>query len=480
MSEAILPVLLAGGSGTRLWPASRRDRPKQFVTLIGEQSLFQLACRRFAGDGFSAPAVLGNADHRFLMAEQAIEAGLERTSIVLEPVGRDTAAAACVAALVAGRENPARLVVLAPCDHIVGDDAAFRAAVLRGAGAARAGRIVVFGVPPTSPHTGYGYLELGDATAATGDARPVARFVEKPDRQTAERYLADGRHLWNSGIFLFSAGTMLAAFEALQPAILNACRAALAGATVDLDFVRLDAAAYKSAPAISLDYGIMEKFAAISCVALDTAWSDCGSWAAVREVSAQDPNGNALSGDVHVVDTVNSVVRSEGPLVTVTGLSDIVVVATGDAVLVAPTGRSEEVKGVVGMLERAGREEIVAHPRTYRPWGWYERLRIDDRYQVKRLMVKPGARLSLQSHVHRAEHWVVVSGSIEVTRGRDVFLLSENASTFIPVGERHRIANPGKIAAILIEVQSGGYIGEDDIVRYDDVYGRAAPSSESA
>lgn len=470
------PVILAGGAGTRLWPASRRDHPKQFATLFGGETLFQSTCRRFADRFGAPPMVIGNDAHRFLIAEQAAAAGLGETRIVLEPAARDTAAAACSAALLAAAEAPERLVILAPSDHLIGDGERFAARIKAGADRAAAGDMVLFGVRPSFPHTGYGYLEVGEGAAGGEPARRVLSFIEKPDRERAERLLASGRYLWNSGIFLFKPQTLLDLFARYQPEILAACRAAVAGAREDLGFLRLDAASYAEAPAVSLDHGIMEKGPPTACVELDCAWSDLGAWPAVREAATRDAAGNAASGDVRLIDTRNSLVHSERQLVVVAGLSDVVVVSTADAVLVASADRAQDLRRVVSNLAAEGREEAVAHPRVHRPWGWYERLSLGDGHQVKRLMVKPGARLSLQSHARRAEHWVVVSGVIEVTRGGEVFVLPTNTSTFIPLGVRHRIANTGTAAAMLIEVQSGEYVGEDDIVRYDDIYGRGDPA----
>ncbi|WP_137389774.1 mannose-1-phosphate guanylyltransferase/mannose-6-phosphate isomerase [Rhodoligotrophos defluvii] len=480
MDERIVsPILLAGGSGTRLWPLSRKDHPKQFVTLVGETSLFQQTCARVQRAPFKAPYILGSADHRFLIAEQALESGLDQATVVLEPVSRDTAPAACVASLLAARENADALVLLLPCDHLVADDEEFCAAVMAGIPAAKAGQLVVFGVAPTRPETGYGYIELVPSpTPLPGLPRPVARFVEKPAREVAEDYIASGQFLWNAGIFLFRAETMLQHFEALQPEILDACTDALASAVIDLDFVRLDSEAYQRAPKVSLDYAVMEKIDTIACVPLETGWSDCGAWTSIYEIAVKDDAGNASRGDVILEDTRNCLVYSDDACVAMLGLDDVVTIATQDAVLVASRERAGDLKPLVERLQQQGRPVVTTHPRVHRPWGWYETLSLDMRYQVKCLMVKPGGRLSLQSHMHRAEHWVVVSGTVEVVRGEETFLLTENESTYIPTGTRHRLANPGRIPAFLIEVQSGSYLGEDDIVRFDDVYGRVPMAIE--
>ncbi|MGF7161706.1 mannose-1-phosphate guanylyltransferase/mannose-6-phosphate isomerase [Rhodoligotrophos appendicifer] len=482
MNEGIVsPILLAGGSGTRLWPLSRRDYPKQFVTLVGETSLFQQTCDRIQGEPFRPAFILGQADHRFLIAEQALESGLKQATVVLEPMGRDTAPAACMAALLAAREDPDRLVLLMPCDHLIADNAQFRASISNGIAAAQAGQIVVFGVVPNRPETGYGYIELDPDSPATGGLpRAVKRFVEKPSLEVAQDYLASGSFLWNAGLFLFRAETLLQHFESLQPEILEWCTDALANASVDLDFVRLEPSAYEKAPRISLDYAIMEKVTNIACVALETGWSDCGSWTSIQEIAVKDADGNATRGDVILEDTKNCLVYAEDACVAMIGLEDVVTIATQDAVLVTSRARAGDLKGLVEKLHAQGRPEAVHHPRVHRPWGWYQGLSLDSRYQVKSIMVKPGAKLSLQSHMHRAEHWIVVSGTVEVVRGDEAFLLTENESTYIPTGARHRLSNPGRIPALLIEVQSGPYLGEDDIIRYDDVYGRSPETTSAA
>ena len=471
MSVMIHPFVLSGGSGTRLWPLSRRALPKQLLPLVGDESLLQQSCRRLADPLFAEPTILCNDEHRFLVADQLQDAGRLTAQVVLEPIGRNTAPAAIVAALrVFERVGGDGLVLLMPSDHVMQNPAGFRHSVEVGAESAAAGHIVTFGVRPTGPETGYGYIETADRG---GSAHEVLRFVEKPSREVAEGYLAAGTFFWNAGIFLYSAATMIAAFETHAPEILAHCRAALAGARTDLDFVRLDGDAYGRCDDISLDYAIMEKASGIRCVPLETPWSDLGSWSALWEVGDKDASGNVVLGDVLLRDTADSYVDCrDGACIALIGMRDVVAVATKDAVLVAPKDRAQEVGRIVDTLKESGRGEHIYHTRVHRPWGWYEGLILGERFQVKCLQVKPGARLSLQSHHHRAEHWVVVSGTAEVTVGDRTFTLTENESTYIPIGERHRLANPGRIPTLLVEVQSGTYLGEDDIVRYEDDFNR--------
>jgi mannose-1-phosphate guanylyltransferase / mannose-6-phosphate isomerase len=467
----IHPFILSGGSGTRLWPLSRKAYPKQFLPLTGgDKSLFQMSCERFAAPQFAAPTVLGGDDHRFIVAEQMREIGIKPATIVLEPMGRNTAPAAATAALLAVERSEDALLLLAPSDHVIADAEAFRQTVMRGVPAAQNDALITFGVKPAGPHTGYGYIEAD----GSGDTLPVKRFVEKPDQATAESYVASGSFYWNAGIFLMSARALIQAFEAHAPEILEGCRRALLRSQVDLDFLRLDSQAYGAIPDISIDYAIMEKASNVACVPLAAQWSDLGSWPAIWEVLAKDGNGNAAQGDVIFHDSRDSYAYSENACLAVVGLENVLVVATKDAVLVASKEHAQSVKQVVDQLKEKDRPEVVFHKRVYRPWGWFEGLDRDKRFQVKRIMVKPGAQLSLQSHHHRAEHWIVVEGTLEVTIENQIKLLNENQSTYIPLGARHRLANPGKIPAYLIEVQSGAYLGEDDIVRYEDIYGRAA------
>ncbi len=468
--SAIYPFILSGGSGTRLWPLSRRAYPKQFLALTdAPESLFQQSCRRFAAPGFAAPTILAGHDHRFIIAEQLREIDIAPKAIVLEPAARNTAPPAAIAALMAARDGGDALMLLLPSDHVIADDAAFRETVLRGAPAARDGALVTFGVKPTEPHTGYGYIE----TVGGGHALAVKRFVEKPNAQDAAAYFASGHFFWNAGIFLMQASALIEAFRAHAPEILAGCKRALGAAKTDLDFLRLDADGYAKLPDISIDYAIMEKASAVRCVPLEVGWSDLGSWPAVWDVAAKDAQANASRGDVVFHETSRSYAYSEQACLAVVGLEDVLVVATKDAILVAAKSHAQAVKTVVERLKAEGRREIIEHKRVYRPWGWYEGIDSGDRFQVKRIMVKPGAQLSLQSHFHRAEHWIVVLGTLEVTIEDDIRLLNENQSTYIPIGARHRLSNPGRIPAYLIEVQSGAYLGEDDIVRYEDIYGRA-------
>jgi mannose-1-phosphate guanylyltransferase / mannose-6-phosphate isomerase len=467
----VLPFILCGGAGTRLWPLSREAYPKQFHRLAGPETLFQQTCRRLSGPLFGELFVLSNHRHRFLIAEQLEEIGALAKNLVLEPVSRNTGPAACIAALIAARLDPDALVLLAPSDHMIADADTFASAVETGTEAAERGALVTFGVEPDCPHIGYGYIET---EPSNGPDRRVKRFVEKPTLKAAEEYLDAGGFYWNAGIFLFKAATMLDLLATHAPQILEACRESLDAATEDLTFRVLNGC-YQQAPAISLDYAVAEKAPNMRCVPLKTSWSDVGSWSAVWSFMDKDDAGNVVRGDGQVIleDTRNSFAFSDHACVALVGLENVVVVAMEDAVLVASKDQSEQIKRVVDHLKGNGGDLALQHNRVYRPWGWYQGLNRGERYQVKCIMVKPGGKLSLQSHHHRSEHWVVVTGTVEVTRGDRVEMLSENQSTYIPVGEKHRLANPGKIPAFLIEVQSGAYPDEDDIVRYDDIYRRS-------
>ncbi|KAF1695618.1 mannose-1-phosphate guanylyltransferase/mannose-6-phosphate isomerase [Pseudoxanthomonas jiangsuensis] len=464
------PVLLSGGSGTRLWPLSREAYPKQFLPLAGEESLLQETWRRVAELAEAAPLAVANEEHRFMLAEQLRQTGAAPAAIVLEPVGRNTAPAIAAAALQAsaGGEDPLLLVL--PSDHAIADAAAFRAAVQAARAAAEAGQLVTFGIVPTGPETGYGYIKA----AAGQGVRAVERFVEKPDEATARGYVASGEYFWNSGMFLFRASRYLEELGRFRPDILEACRAAFAAATRDADFVRLEREAFAACPSDSIDYAVMEKTDAAAVLAVDVGWNDVGSWSALWEVATRDDAGNAHHGDVVALDCRDTYAWTDRRLVALIGLEDVVVVDTDDAVLVARKDKVQQVKDVVAGLKRDGRGEAVLHRKVYRPWGAYDSIDTGDRFQVKRITVKPGAALSLQMHHHRAEHWIVVRGTAKVTRGEEVLLLSENQSTYIPLGVQHRLENPGKVPLELIEVQSGSYLGEDDIVRFEDVYGRSA------
>ena len=465
----LIPVLLSGGSGTRLWPLSRETHPKQFQPLVGTDSLLQATWRRVAPlAGAGAPIVVANDEHRFMVAEQLRLAGVVPSALLLEPVGRNTAPAIAVAALQAlsGGDDPLLLVL--PSDHVIGDEAGFRAAVEAAGPAAEAGALVTFGIVPTGPETGYGYMK---AAAGTG-VRPVERFVEKPDLGTAQAYVAGGDHFWNSGMFLFRASRYLAELERFSPAIVAAARAAFAGARRDADFLRLDRDAFAACPADSIDYAVMEKTDAAAVLPIDVGWNDVGSWSALWEIADQDPDGNAHHGDVIALGCRNTLAWGGRRLVTLLGVDDLIVVDTDDALLVAARDRVQQVKDIVARLKAEGRPQANVHRKVYRPWGSYDGVDAGERFQVKRIVVNPGASLSLQMHHHRAEHWVVVSGRARVTCDERVFMLEENQSTFIPLGSRHRLENPGATPLELIEVQSGAYLGEDDIVRFDDIYGR--------
>ncbi|MGH8053017.1 MAG: mannose-1-phosphate guanylyltransferase/mannose-6-phosphate isomerase [Stenotrophomonas sp.] len=464
----ILPVILSGGSGTRLWPLSREAYPKQFLQLSGTHSMLQSTWLRVAGVAALPPIVVANETHRFVAAEQLQQVGTTPSAILLEPIGRNTAPAIAAAALEARRNGDDPLLLVLPSDHLIRDVEHFHQAIVEAATIAEQGKLVTFGIQPTAPETGYGYIK-----AASGEgARAIERFVEKPDLATAEAYVASGEYYWNSGMFLFRASRYLEELERLQPQILAACRASWDKARRDSDFIRLDAEAFTASPSDSIDYAVMEKTSDAAVVPLDAGWSDVGSWTALRDVSEQDADGNAHRGDVIAIDCHNTFAYGER-LIAMVGLDDIIVVETDDAVLVGKSDRMQEVKDVVARLKADGRSEATWHRKVYRPWGAYDSIDNGERFQVKRITVKPGGTLSLQMHHHRAEHWIVVSGTAEVTRGDEVLLLAENQSTYIPLGVTHRLRNPGKLPLELIEVQSGSYLGEDDIVRFEDTYGRA-------
>ncbi|MCE8014838.1 mannose-1-phosphate guanylyltransferase/mannose-6-phosphate isomerase [Halomonas sp. MCCC 1A17488] len=461
---------MAGGSGSRLWPLSRQLRPKQFLPVTGEGSMLQETLRRLSPLEHRAPLLICNEEHRFLVAEQLRQQGITDARILLEPEGRNTAPAIALAALQAVEEDPEALLLVLAADHLIKDVEAFHASIQHAQALAEQGQLVTFGVVPTHAETGYGYIQRGEGQGDFGFR--VKRFVEKPDAATAEDYLATGNYYWNSGMFLFRASRYLEELERFQPAMVKACRAALAGAREDLDFTRLDAEAFQACPADSIDYAVMERTAHASVVPLEAGWSDIGSWSALWEVSERDAQGNACHGDVMLHDSHNLLVHADHRLVATVGVEDLVVVETKDAVLVARQDRVQEVKQIVERLKAEGRSEHHNHREVYRPWGVYDSIDNGSRYQVKRITVKPGAKLSVQMHHHRAEHWVVVSGTAKVSIGEKTQLVSENESTYIPIGQVHALENPGKIPLELIEVQSGSYLGEDDIVRFTDRYGR--------
>ena len=468
----IRPVILAGGSGVRLWPLSREAAPKQLLPLVSEQSLLQQTLLRVRAAEFLSPIVICNEQYRFLIAEQLREAGIEGAQIVLEPVGRNSAAAAAVGALLAERADPSSLVLLLPSDHIMRDVAGFQASVQTAALGAAADYLMTFGVKPSHPATEYGYIREGDRLERAPGCSAVGKFVEKPDKATAEQMLAEGGHVWNSGMFMFRPNVFLSELKAFEPGILEAARSAVEHAQGDLDFLRLDQGHFAASPNISIDYAVMERTARAATCPLTSDWSDLGSWTAIWDVAARDGAGNAVQGDVVLHDAHGCLVRSEGMLTAVLGLDDAIIVTTDDAVLVAAKNRAQDVRAIVDKLKARGRKEVRETTVTHRPWGKYQAIDQGARYQVKLITVLPGASISLQLHHHRSEHWIVVSGTGTVTRGEETFALYENQSTFIPVGVKHRLANPGHIALQIIEVQSGGYLGEDDIVRFDDRYGR--------
>jgi mannose-1-phosphate guanylyltransferase / mannose-6-phosphate isomerase len=469
----IHPVILSGGSGTRLWPMSRTLYPKQLLRLLGSDSLLQQTVRRVGDrDRFARPLLVANEEHRFIIAEQLREIGAAPGALLLEPTGRNTAPAACVAALALVEKDPDPLMLLMPSDHIIEDVAAFTEAIERAAAAARGGSLVTFGITPERPETGYGYIRRGDALRSIGGVFQIAEFVEKPGPEQAQAYLASGKHLWNGGIFLFPAQLLLNELERLRPDIVAACRQALAEADRDADFVRLGKEAFAACATDSIDYAVMEHTQHAAVVPVAMGWSDVGSWDALWEISAKDAAGNSIAGNVVAEDTRNCYLRSEAGLLAAIGVEDLVVVVTGDAVMLAPRNRTQEVRQLVARLVRERREEAEALPTVHRPWGTYESLHVGHRVQVKHIMVKPGGRLSLQMHHHRAEHWIVVHGTAKIRRGEEEMILTEDQSTYIPLGTAHRLENPGKIPLHLIEVQSGSYLGEDDIIRLEDSYGR--------
>ena len=501
----LIPVILSGGAGTRLWPLSRELYPKQLLPLVNEATMLQETVQRLVGlEEMGKPLVVCNEHHRFMVAEQLRTIDLPAAAIMLEPVGRNTAPAVAVAALQAMADGEDPLLLVLPADHVIGDGVALRQAIAAGMPLAEAGRLITFGIVPDKPETGYGYIKAGASLAERGTrdvecetldsccchenlaSRPsslvqdtafgVAEFVEKPDLTTAERYLASGDYFWNSGMFLFRASRFLEELEKFAPEMLACCRQALEKAQQDLDFVRLDGEAFSACPKDSIDYAVMEKTDAAAVIPLDAGWNDVGSWSALWEVGPSDSSGNVLRGDVLVEDAQNCYLHSSGRMVAAVGLENHVVVETADAVLVAARDRVQDVKGIVSQLKEQGRGEALLHRRVNRPWGSYESIDQDERYQVKRITVKPGASLSLQMHHHRAEHWIVVKGTARITKGEEIFTLSENQSTYIPLGVTHRLENPGIIPLELIEVQSGSYLGEDDIVRFEDSYGRTPES----
>lgn len=476
----IQPVVLSGGSGTRLWPLSREKYPKQLLPLVGEDSLLQATVRRvegLAGASLAAPMVVCNEEYRFVIAEQLRLMG-KPGLLVLEPAGRNTAPALTLAALAASREQADPVLLVMPADHVILDTAQFQSAVRQGAELAQGGAVVTFGISPDTPETGYGYIQAGADFA--GSARLISRFVEKPDLATAQAYLAEGSYLWNSGIFMMRASSWLAAIGQCRADILAACQAAWAKGSTDGEFFRVGKAEFAQCPSDSIDYAVMERLTSVGAsglpkgvvIPLSAGWSDVGAWDALWKVLPKDTQGNVSQGDVLLHDSQGTLALSEGRLIACVGVRDLVVVETPDAVLVAHKDRTQDVKKIVDQLKASGRAEGQIHRKVFRPWGWYDSIDAGARFQVKRIVVKPGGTLSLQMHHHRAEHWIVVSGTAKVTKGEDTFLVSENESTYIPLGTTHRLENPGRVPLEMIEVQSGAYLGEDDIVRFEDVYGR--------
>jgi len=468
----ITPIVLCGGTGTRLWPLSRKSYPKQFAEVLGKESLFKAAARRFCGPGFAAPLMVTNDAFRFIVTEQLAACEIAPAGILIEPEGRNTAAAAAAAALWLESHDPGAMLLLVPSDHAIADPARFREVVHKGAAAAADGQIVTFGIVPDRAETGFGWLEAGAETHP--GVQKLNRFIEKPDPDTAEALLKDPRNLWNAGVFLARADVLVAAFRTHAPEILEQVSAAMQAATTDLGFTRIDPGLWQDVAEDSIDYAIMEKADNISVARFDSHWSDLGSWESVWQESTHDATGNALSDNATAIDCSSSLLRSENQAIELVGigLENIVAVAMSDAVMVADMSKSQNVKQAVNMLKARGASQAVQLPVDYRPWGWFETLILADRFQVKRIHVHPGAALSLQSHVHRSEHWVVVAGTARVTVDDEIRLLSENQSVYIPLGAVHRMENPGKVPMVLIEVQTGSYLGEDDIIRYKDVYAR--------
>ena len=467
----ILPVIMCGGSGTRMWPESRESLPKQFLPLLGPRSTFQTTVAMLASsDAFERAIILTNHDYRFLVAEQLAAIGVQ-AEIVIEPVRRDSAAAVAVAAELAGRKGPGVVLAALAADHAITDPAKFLALCVEAGQAAAAGRIVTLGIKPTSPATGYGYIRVGAPISEAPGSFEVAAFVEKPDEATARRYIAEGC-LWNSGTFIFGADVMKAEIAQFEPAIADAAARAVAESKIDLQFRVLDETALSSSPRKSIDYAVMEHTKRAAVVPADIGWSDVGAWSSVLELSERDANGNAVGPNGVALDASNVLIRSPDCLTAVVGLDNVIVITTSDAVLVLNASKADQVKTLVEQLKREGRREVQEHKRVYRPWGYYQSIDDGDRYQVKRIVVKPGGRLSLQKHFHRAEHWVVVRGTAEVTRDTEKKLVHENESIYLPLGVVHRLENPGKIDIELIEVQTGSYLGEDDIVRIEDIYNR--------
>lgn len=473
MTTKIVPIILSGGSGSRLWPLSRELYPKQFLSLVGERTMLQETAHRASGDDFSAPIIICNEKHRFLVAEQLRSEGIVPETIVLEPIGRNTAPAAAIAAMLVQARDPSAVMMILASDHAIKYPDRFRAAAALGRDAATTGALITFGIQPDKPETAYGYIRRGAKLDGASGCFNVDGFVEKPDAETAQTYLDDGNYFWNSGMFLFSPAGYLTELTRQHPAMVEACALALEKAKSDREFVQLDSDAFAACVSDSIDYAVMEHTDRAAVVPVDLGWNDVGAWPALWEIGDRDENDNVTHGDVITLDTRGSYIRSEGTTVAVNGVDDLIIVATDDAVLVADKSRAQDVKTIVERIKAEGRKEHETHTTVYRPWGWYQTINIGPRFQVKQINLKPGATISLQMHHHRAEHWVVVEGTARVTRDDQIMELVENESTYIPIGTTHRLENPGEKPLRIIEVQTGSYLGEDDIVRFDDVYGRS-------
>ena len=469
----LIPVILSGGVGSRLWPLSREYYPKQLLALVGDNTLLQDTSSRLKGlPQLDKPIVVCNEVHRFLVAEQLREIGQPAQRIILEPVGRNTAPAVAIAAFHALIHDKDATLLVLPADHVIKQAETFRQVVAEAYPLAQEDSLVTFGIVPSHPETGYGYIKTEDVLIPDTEAFKVAQFVEKPDLETAQRYVESGDYYWNSGMFMFKAQRFLQELQKFNPDMYGACRQAVENAIEDIDFLRLDEAAFKLSPSDSIDYAVMEKTQDAVVLPLDAGWSDVGSWSSLWEISEQDAQGNVCHGDVLTQNVKNCYLRSEHRLIAAIGLEDHVVIETADAVMISHKDQVQDIKNIVGQLKQQNREEVNLHRKVHRPWGTYENIDVESRFQVKRIMVKPGACMSLQMHYHRSEHWIVVKGTAKVTCGEEVFIVTENQSTYIPLGTKHRLENPGKVPLEIIEVQSGGYLGEDDIVRFDDNYGR--------
>ena len=466
----ITPIILSGGNGTRLWPLSRAYYPKQYLALTNNQTLLQETVLRVHTKQFNQPMIICNNEHRFLAAEQLQDINVTPSHIVLETEAKNTAPAVAIACLL--QEDPEQLLLVMPADHIIKNLEHFYKAIEAASYTAKQGKIITFGINPDHPETRYGYIECGEKLKNNESLCTVTRFVEKPDLDTAKQFLASGKYYWNSGIFLFKASIMLEEFECLQPTLLNSCKNTISKATSDLDFFRLDSKLIDSSTTNSIDYAIMEHTKKAAVLPVDLTWSDLGSWDALWEISTKDPKGNVVIGDVITKEVNNSYIRTENQLISILGLDNIVVIATQDAILISSKEQLNQIKDLVQELKLNNRSELDNHKRVYRPWGYYQTIDLADRFQVKKLMIKPGAKTSTQIHYHRSEHWVIVEGTAKITKGEEIILLHENESIYLPMGSTHRVENPGKIPLHLIEVQSGSYLGEDDIIRIEDMYGR--------